>query len=109
MDLFKYCPFSYTVVRTKIYIAPFLPISSIFSPSFPEELPCATMYQILGSAWWLSNTKSKLNQRSGCNKLRPVFRTLVHKIKEAGGCEASGMAVCNIAFGKIGINMPAFY
>jgi len=37
MDLFKYYPFSYTVVRTKIYIAPLLPIFSVLSPSFPEE------------------------------------------------------------------------
>lgn len=89
----------------KIYIVSLLPLYSIFSHNFPEELPCATMYQVLGSASWLWNTKSKPNHRSGCNKTLPVFRRLVHEIKEAGGCEASGMAVCNIAFGKIGINL----
>lgn len=105
VDLFKQCPLSYAVVRMKIYIVSVLPLYSIFSPSFPEDLPHTTMYQVLGSVWWLWNTRSKPNHRSRCNKTLPVFMTLVQEIKAAGGCESSGMAVCNIAFGKIGINL----
>lgn len=74
-----------------------LPVYSIFSLSFPEELPCAVMYQVLGSA--------KHQMEPTTDRLL----TIGSQIKEAGRCEDSGMAVCIIALGKIGINLPSFY